>query len=293
MGLPDITVAQFEYLDAVEQHPTWAAAAASLMVSPSALSQGLSELERRLGIALFERAGRRRVPTEAHAEVLRHARQVLAQTHDIVAWADHVRVGRRGRVRVGMIDVGVVAHYPKLLRRYRGERPDLEVHLTVAPSASLLTDVAAGNLDLVVCVAPPRSFGGVQITSLWEEPLFVYPPVGSAAEETPWGPWVTFPAGSHTRTIVEREVRGSRRPFDVVAESNQPEVLREMVRLGLGWTVLPAAQAGVGAARLTPKPGPALCSRPLVLARRTTAAAIPAVNELAALLLDTPLTHSV
>jgi len=292
MGLPDITVAQFEYLDAVARHPTWAAAASSLRVSPSALSQGLAELERRLGVTLFEREGRRRVPTAAHAEVLRHARQVLAQTHDIVAWAEHVRVGQKGRVRLGMIDVGVVAHFPKVLRRYRAERPGLEVHLTVASSASLLTEVAGGNLDLVVCVAPPTSFAGVALTPLWDENLFVYPTRDASGDDEPWGPWVTFPAGSHTRTIVEREVRALRRPFDVVAESNQPEVLREMVRLGLGCTVLPAAQAGIGTARLAARSGNPLCARTLVLARRTTAAAIPAVDELATLLLATPITRS-
>ncbi len=56
--LPQLTIQQLDYLVAVADHATWAEAAASLGVTPSALSQGLAELERRLGIGLFERVGR-------------------------------------------------------------------------------------------------------------------------------------------------------------------------------------------------------------------------------------------
>src|SRR4051794_40545880 len=115
MGLPDITVQQLEYLDAVDRHDVWAEAARSLGVSPSALSQGLAELERRVGIPLFERQGRRRVPTAECRVVLEHARRVLAQTDDLVTWAADRRQGRTGQVRVGMIDAAAVDRYPDLL----------------------------------------------------------------------------------------------------------------------------------------------------------------------------------
>ncbi|MGA1439694.1 MAG: helix-turn-helix domain-containing protein, partial [Ilumatobacteraceae bacterium] len=76
--LPDLSIRQFEYLTAVADHPTWAVAAESVGVSPSALSQGLAELERRLGVELFERTGRRRSLRSTASPVLDHARQVLA-----------------------------------------------------------------------------------------------------------------------------------------------------------------------------------------------------------------------
>ena len=44
--LPDISIRQLQYLVAVADQPTWAAAAESVGVSPSALSQGLAELDR-------------------------------------------------------------------------------------------------------------------------------------------------------------------------------------------------------------------------------------------------------
>jgi DNA-binding transcriptional LysR family regulator len=68
--------------------------------------------------------------------------------------------------------------------------------------------------------------------------------------------------------------------FEVVAESHQPEVLRGMVALGMGWTILPVAQAEAGPhplRRAQPEP---LMSRQLVVARRFGAAPDPAADAL-------------
>ena len=67
--LPDISITQLEYLVAVQEAETWAEAAANLGVSQSALSQGLAELQRRLGVELFGWNGRRRIPTSFAHEV--------------------------------------------------------------------------------------------------------------------------------------------------------------------------------------------------------------------------------
>ena len=69
---------------------------------------------------------------------------------------------------------------------------------------------------------------------------------------------------------------------DVVADSPQPEVLREMVNLGLGWTVLPRHQAESGDRPLLPSK--VLAKRTLVLAFRSNAAIDPAVQALSSML---------
>src|SRR5262245_39488007 len=122
VAVPNLTVQQLEYLVAVADAPTWAVAAATIGVTPSALSQGLAELERRVGLTLFERDGRRRVLTTAAAPVLAHARDVVARTVDLARYAVRVREGRTGTLRVGMIDAAAVEHFPHTLRRFRAQR---------------------------------------------------------------------------------------------------------------------------------------------------------------------------
>lgn len=277
--LPDLSIRQLEYLVAVDEAATWAQAAAAVGVSASALSQGLAELERRLGVSLFDRESRRRQLRPSALPVVAHARQVLGLTGDLARWAERVRRGAAGRVRVGMIDSAAVVHFPDHLQAFRTAHPDIELLLRVAPSASLLKLLAAGHLDVAVCVAPPREQPGVETRPLQTEALAVYGPPGRRlGAPASWGPWVLYPAGSHTRHVVVAELRRLGAPFDVVAESHQPEVLREMVRLGVGWTVLPRAQAEEGHRPLAG--GRTLMMRQLVVALRTTAVRDPAVDLL-------------
>ncbi len=265
---------------AVAEEPTWSKAAARVGVSASALSQGLAELERRVGVSLFDRDGRRRPVRDESAAVVAHARQVLALTGDLARWAERVRTGRSGRLRLGMIDAAAVVHYPELLRRYRTDRPDVDLLLRVAPSADLLDLLVGGELDLVVCVEPPAPAAGIDVERLAEEQLAVYcPPDVSIGDSSTWGPWVLFPSGSHTRSVVVDVLRREGAPLDVVAESHQPEVLREMVRLGTGWTVLPTSQAEHGDRPLAS--GRLITTRHLVLATRSGSVHDPAVDELA------------
>ncbi|HAS08986.1 MAG TPA: hypothetical protein DCS55_00450, partial [Acidimicrobiaceae bacterium] len=106
-----VTTQQLEYLVAIDRHDTWGEAAASVGVSPSALSQGIAELERRLGIALFERDGRRRVPARDHEPVLRYAEATVAATRDLARWLASRRTGTSGVVRLGMIDAAATHHF--------------------------------------------------------------------------------------------------------------------------------------------------------------------------------------
>ena len=80
--------------------------------------------------------------------------------------------------------------------------------MRVAPSASLLELLVAGELDVVVCVEPPEPEPGIEAEALVEEHLSVYGPPGTAiGAPSTWGPWVLFPAGSHTRSVVVDALR--------------------------------------------------------------------------------------
>ncbi|MEM7275497.1 MAG: LysR family transcriptional regulator [Actinomycetota bacterium] len=293
--LRNVTTHQLEYLVAASQAATMADAADRLTISPSALSQGLSELERRLGLPLFERHGRNRVLTDQGRDAVGHAERILAATADLTLWVDGQLTGERGEVRLGLIDIAAVHYFPDTLIEYRAERPDVQLRLTVAPSATLTAGLLDGRLDAAVIVDPPTPDRALTYRELFTEELAIYAPtpggratagqrrardrVGPADH---WGPWVTFPAESHTRRHVATALRALGAEFRVEAESNQPEVLRQMVTLGMGWTVLPVVQAETDPNPLVRARRRPLLERRLVIARRhraTPGAAISALLE--------------
>lgn len=279
----NLSTQQLDYLVAVADADTWAEAAGRLGVSPSALSQGLSQLERRLGVPLFDRDGRRRVLLSGAEPVLAYARSVVAQTRELERWAEAAAGAGAGRLRVGMIDLAATVYFGPTLRRFTRTRPDVDLHLAVGPSASLRDQLLAGRLSLIVLVEPPVNDGALDLTPLLEDELAVYgpdPDNDPTVEPARWGPWVTFPQGSHTRDAVAHRLQELGAPFDVVAESHQPEVLRGMVALGMGWTVLPVLQAEADPNPLRRARTEPLMTRRLVAARRHGAVAEPLVDAL-------------
>lgn len=284
---PNISTAQLGYLVAITRHRTWAEAASSLGVTPSALSQGIAELERRLGVPLFAADGRRRVPYEHTATMAECAVRVLADLDQTTRWLRAVGTGQVGRLRVGMIDIAAVHHCSEAVRRFRRAHPTLDVGYTVAPTGELLRRLERSELDVAVCVDPEGS-GPFDTTPLVRDDLAVYAPPGvtDGLAAAQWGPWLLFPATSRTRTAIDRRLREVGAPLVVEMESHQPEVLVEMVRLGLGWTVLPTAQVEHGSHGLSRVTAEPLLSRTISAVTRRGGALHPAVAPFVATLTD-------
>ena len=282
MKLANVTTSQLEYLRAAMTETSWKDAAAVVGVSPSALSQGISELERRLGVRLFDKQGRRRVATAEATAALAHATRILAEMRELSRWAEEARDGGTGQLSIGMIDTAAIHHFGDTLINFRRENPALTVRLLVQPSNALLDQLRAGEVDAIVCVDPDPDERFIA-EPLVAEPLHIYaPPETVVGAPGTWGPWVSFPAASRSRSLMARRLRSQGVPFDVVAESSQPAVLKEMVRLGMGWTVLAPVDAESAPHVLTRAVAEPIAERTLTLVRR--ADRVP--NQALATLLD-------
>lgn len=280
------TAAQLEYLVAAVEAGSWSDAAEQVGVSASAFTQAMTELEKRLGVVLFDKEGRRRVPTLDALTATDHARRVLAELGSLDRWAALTRDGELGTIRAGMIDTAAVHHFGDALVRFRTLHPELSVRLTVRPSTELFEELRRGDLDVVVAVEPEDS-AGMHTRPVVIEPLNIYaPPNVQPGQPDSWGPWVGFPQASRTRTLIDQALRRRGAHYEVVAESSQPSVLREMVRIGMGWTVLVPADAEREPHALRPALGQPLAERTLVLAQSEDRPPSPALERFVAMLVS-------
>lgn len=98
----EVEFRQLEYFVAVAEELHFGRAAARTFITQPALSQSIAGLERALDVQLFERTRQNVELTEAGAELLRHARGLLADRIETVA-----AVRRVDRGEVGVLHVGV------------------------------------------------------------------------------------------------------------------------------------------------------------------------------------------
>ncbi len=277
---------QLHYLVSALDHGSWTDAATALDISTSAFTQGIAELQRRLGVELFAKDGRRRVPTAQAIIAGEHARRILNEYGALDRWATLSKSGDIGTVRAGLIDTAAVHHFGDALVRFRSLHPDLAVHLTVRPSAELFTMLRRGDLDVIIAV-PPDEADDLTMRPVVTEPLNIYAPPGvRSGKPDNWGPWVAFPEASRTRAVISRALRNRGADYDVVAESSQPTVLREMVRLGMGWTVLVPADAEREPHALKPAFANPIAERVLVLAQRSDRPPTAALERFVAMLMS-------
>ncbi|MEV0438661.1 LysR family transcriptional regulator [Streptomyces spectabilis] len=174
-------IKKLRILRALRDHGTVTAAAGALSMTPSAVSQQLSNLARQLDVTLLEARGRRVRLTDAAHLVLRHAEAVFAQLERADAeLAAHVR-GDAGEVRVGAFSTAVPALVVPAVRALREARPGVSVRVREAEAAQAYELLAAGDVDLALSLAaqaPARRDPRFTGVTLCADPLDVALPEG-------------------------------------------------------------------------------------------------------------------
>jgi DNA-binding transcriptional LysR family regulator len=113
----------------VAQHASFSKAAATLGVSPSALSQTIRALEDRVGIRLLNRTTRRVGVTEAGALFLQRVLPALDQFTAAFTELDELRGTPTGTLRVSLPRMAMTTIVVPLLRDFCGAYPQIRLDL--------------------------------------------------------------------------------------------------------------------------------------------------------------------
>ena len=144
--------------------------ATSISVTQPAVSKALAELERGLGLKLFERTARGVYPTAYGECMIRHARAMLSE---LAQARDELRglvTGSSGSIRVGVLATAALELLPRSLARFKAERPSMTVLVSEGTVEILLPELLLGNLDLIVGRLPgARVAHGLGEKTLMEE----------------------------------------------------------------------------------------------------------------------------
>lgn len=125
-------------------------AAEEQCISQTAVSQQIKLLERELGFELFVR-GKRGVSLTPAGEVFyRQCRQLMTRYNDAAAQGRKVALGNMTDLRIGYAGAYELWTIVSQIRRYRRLHPEAELEFTLGSNRSLLSDLAAGRLDMAV-----------------------------------------------------------------------------------------------------------------------------------------------
>ncbi|MDI6097945.1 LysR family transcriptional regulator [Actinoplanes sp. NEAU-A12] len=273
-----VQLQQLRYFVAVAETRHFTQAADETGVSQPTLSKQIHTLEASLGAPLFERI-RGGVTLTVAGEILLPLAQRMIADADAArdAVADIVGL-RRGEVRLGATPSLCSSLVPAVLRDYRDEHPEIQLHISEGSSQDLIDGLLAHALDLALIVHPEQGVDpALEITEVLRESLVVAsvasgPPPTVARQldliELRHTPMVMFRDGYDIRDVTLHACERAGFTPKFAVEGGEMDAVLAFVEAGLGVALVPSmVLANRPLLRATPLAPPGM-RRTIALAHR-------------------------
>ena len=166
-----LTFKQIDYALAVGKNLHFKKAADECYVSPSTLSNAITELETQLGVKIFERNNKKVIVTSLGHEILSKAKKIKLEVQNIHELAQHNVDGLSSSLSIGIIPTISPYFLPLVLPKIQKEFSNLQLKIEEGQSQILTNRVKEGDLDMAI-LALPYDLQDLMSFKFWEEDFF-------------------------------------------------------------------------------------------------------------------------
>lgn len=240
-----ITARQIELFQMAYRHRSTRRAADALNISQPAISRVVAELEVEMGVALFDRSGRKFEPTAA-AHSLQHAVQKHYQGLDRIRDAAlQIASGTGGHLRVATVPAVADTRVAVAAGRLMAAHPTLRVDVDVLDERAGMAALREGRVDCAVVSSDPGESNLASTRLVDLSPVAILPrndPLATASQVTPAelaeAPQIMLTPYSPFRRAVEMMFDRECVSFHVRAEGQTQTALVQMVAQGAGRAIV-------------------------------------------------------
>jgi DNA-binding transcriptional LysR family regulator len=231
---------------AVAEAGAFRRAAERLRISQPALSALIRDLERQIGVTLFDRTTRRVEMTQAGREFLPQAEKLLADLDGTLRGLTDLAQHRRGQVTVACAPLLASVMLPDLIAAFVRAFPGMRVSLIDAATDRIVDKVRGGEADLGIGTFAPGETG-IARTRLLRDTMMLFAPADGRKQSrtAKWveiadAPLIALTRESGLRALVETGFGALGRPARPAYEVSHVTTAVALVEAGLGVAVLPA-----------------------------------------------------
>ena len=247
----DFSFRELEIFVKVVELESFSKAANAVYLVQASVSERIASLEKKVGVRLLDRLGRRVVPTAAGELLYKHAILFLQMKETAQLEIARFMGLEQGEISIGGSTIPGEYILPNLIGRFSKKYPHLAVKLTIADSSEIEKQVLAGQLEIGV-IGSKSSHVNLLCQKLWEDELVLAVPAGHpwarrksvSVRELPEAPFILREEGSGTLKILETHLRESgadgSRGLQVAARFGSSTAVKEGIKSGLGLSILSA-----------------------------------------------------
>ena len=228
---------------AITRHKSVAAAAREIGLTAAAAGQQLQQLEKEIGLELFDRT-KRSLSLNAHGRSLIEPIQEIVARYE--ALGSHLKSDLSGTIVLGALVSTLMGAFGKTLNELKQSFPSLEVKLIAGLSSDFLDQVLDGTLDAAIVTESPYALPqNVQWTELYKEPMILISPASSSKPKSNAShtdsklPFIRFERNTWTGHLVDQTIKANKLSIQEGMELNSVEAIIELVRQGLGYSIVP------------------------------------------------------
>jgi DNA-binding transcriptional LysR family regulator len=278
-----LDVRRLRVLREVIARGSFSAAADSLHLSQSAVSQQIAVLEREVGIPLLERTSDGPRLTSAGEALMEHGDAVMCRLEEAERELAQIAGLEGGKLRLSSFSTASATLMTRALSLFRQRFPNVELEFTEADPEDTFPALKQGDSDLAVLFdypAFPLDFSrDVEAELIYEEPMRVALPPGhplAAAksvriEDLAGEDWLCGAMPSSCRFQVINLCRDAGFEPKITFQSEDYEVIKGFVAGGLGVSILPELAGGHPSVELRPVRGRKPVRRVWAVTRETEA----------------------
>lgn len=135
------------------------------------MSTALSDLERQLGLQIFERDNKKVLVTPIGKEVLNRARNIFSEIESLQDLAEGQKAPLSFPIKVGTIPTIAPYILPRIFPLLEKEFPLAEINIIEEESAVLVDRVRSGEIDAAM-IALPYPCDGLLTLDFWQEDFY-------------------------------------------------------------------------------------------------------------------------
>lgn len=244
-----MTLQQFEYIIAVDNHRHFARAAQSCFVTQPTLSMMLHKLEEELGVIIFDRSKQPVLPTEIGLLVIEQARKILKETSQLREIIENEKESLSGELRVGIIPTLAPYLLPLFLKKFSEKYPLIKLFIFELMTENIVHKLKKDLLDIGI-MATTSNDAALSESPLFKEEFVVY----AAKNETVLEKKYLLPTDIDVNRLVLLEeghcMRAqvinlcelrqiSNQMSNIFYESGSIETLKNLIEMHTGITILP------------------------------------------------------